>query len=232
MGTKRSGTGTEMAKPDNSIFESTIGITPVTAKRKESRNIWEEYYPLIEPARQYHHHRNDHGSSSYFFHGMFSSDVMCAYRDAVIAYLIAAISMTVLSLTGLVFCKQWGLPAHSPIVFACRCVWMVSPVIGALSLRASKHCNRTLLWECLVSMCWYDAVADTRLQACNTPAHWNIPPFHHLFKCFPTRAMLRLPLLSYAIPVLCEVAAFAFTAATRMVNPVGWTVLLVSSALD
>lgn len=67
----------------------------------------------------------------------------------------------------------------------------------------------------------YDgAVADQRLQACNTPSHWNIPPFHHLFKCFPTRAMLRLALLSYAIPVLCELAAFSFTAATRMVNPV------------
>ncbi|KAF1320345.1 hypothetical protein FI667_g12399, partial [Globisporangium splendens] len=31
--------------------------------------------------------------------------------------------------------------------------------------------------------------------------------------------MLRLSLLSYAIPVLCELAAFSFTAATRMVNP-------------
>lgn len=63
-------------------------------------------------------------------------------------------------------------------------------------------------------------VADLRLKACNTPSHWNIPPFHHLFKCFPTRTMLRLSLLSYAVPVLCEVAAFSLTAATRTVNPV------------
>jgi hypothetical protein len=63
-------------------------------------------------------------------------------------------------------------------------------------------------------------VAKSRLQACNTPVHWNIPPFQHLFKCFPPRAMVRLSLLSYAIPVLCELAAFSFTAATRMVNPV------------
>lgn len=38
--------------------------------------------------------------------------------------------------------------------------------------------------------------------------------------------MLRLSLLSYAIPVLCELAAFSFTAATRMVNPVGTLFLI------
>lgn len=64
------------------------------------------------------------------------------------------------------------------------------------------------------------AVADQRLKACNTPPHWNIPPFVHMFKCFPSRSMLRVTVLSYAVPLLCEIAAFSFTAATRLVNPV------------
>ncbi|RLN89896.1 hypothetical protein BBJ28_00005944 [Nothophytophthora sp. Chile5] len=89
---------------------------------RDGKNIWDEYYPLVQPAHQYHH-RNDRGSSNYFFHGMFSADVMWAYRDAVIAYLVALYSMVVLSLTGLVFCKQWGISANTPLVFACRGLW-------------------------------------------------------------------------------------------------------------
>jgi len=41
-----------------------------------------------------------------------------------------------------------------------------------------------------------------------------------MFKCFPSRSMLRVTVLSYAVPLLCEIAAFSFTAATRLVNPV------------
>ncbi|DAZ92386.1 TPA: hypothetical protein N0F65_003769 [Lagenidium giganteum] len=160
----------------------------------ERKNIWEEYYPLIQPSHQYHHHRNGR---------LFSSDVMCAYRDAVLAYIVALFSMVIFSITGLVFCKQWGIPANSLPAFACHFLWLVSPAVASLALR-----NMLPI-----------AVADLRLKACNTPSNWNIPPFHHLFKCFPTRAMLRLSLLSYTIPLLCELAAFSFTAATRMVNP-------------
>lgn len=165
---------------------------------RDGKNIWDEYYPLVQPTHQYHH-RNDRGSSNYFFHGMFSADVMWAYRDAVIAYLVSLYSMVVLSLTGLVFCKQWGISPNTPIVFAIRCLWFVSPVIASFALRS---------------------IAKMRLQACNTPPHWNIPPFHYLFKSsHSSRSTLRLAMLSYAIPVLCDLAAFSFTAATRMVNP-------------
>ncbi|RLN82761.1 hypothetical protein BBJ28_00023203, partial [Nothophytophthora sp. Chile5] len=99
-------------------------VVPASAKKadRDGKNIWDEYYPLVQPAHQYHH-RNDRGSSNYFFHGMFSADVMWAYRDAVIAYLVALYSMVVLSLTGLVFCKQWGISANTPLVFACRGLW-------------------------------------------------------------------------------------------------------------
>ncbi|KUF77717.1 hypothetical protein AM587_10016713 [Phytophthora nicotianae] len=152
-------------RPAASALVNPVPAGPVTASGskksgRDGKNIWDEYYPLVQPAHQYHH-RNDRGSSNYFFHGMFSADVMWAYRDAVIAYLVSLYSMVVLSLTGLVFCKQWGISANTPIVFAFRCLW-------------SSHSSRSTL---------------------------------------------RLALLSYAIPVLCELAAFSFTAATRMVNP-------------
>ncbi|CAI5708444.1 unnamed protein product [Peronospora farinosa] len=152
-----------------------IPTVPVMTKKAErdGKNIWDEYYPLVQPAHQYHH-RNDRGSSNYFFHGMFSADVMWAYRDAVIAYLVALYSMVVLSLTGLVFFQLLHL-----------------------------------------LLC-----AILRLQACNTPPHWNIPPLCHLFRSsHSSRSTLRLALLSYAVPVLCELAAFSLTAAARMVNP-------------
>ncbi|TMW68393.1 hypothetical protein Poli38472_005861 [Pythium oligandrum] len=196
---KRGAVASLSGKP-GTVYESAVGITPAPedAKRQDGRGIWEEYYPLIQPARQYHHHRDGRGASSYFFHGMFSTEVVCAYRDAVFAYLVTIVSMTIFSLTGLIFCQLWGIHPPSRIIFGFRCLWLLSPTIAALSLR---H------------------IADGRLKACNTPTTWNIPPLHHLFKCFPTRAMLRLSLLSYTIPVLCELAAFSFTAATRMVNP-------------
>jgi hypothetical protein len=114
------------------------GLVTAAAKKagRDGKNIWDEYYPLVQPAHQYHH-RNDRGSSNYFFHGMFSADVMWAYRDAVIAYLVSLYSMVVLSLTGLVFCKQWGILSNSPIVFGFRCLWFVSPAIASLALRNS-----------------------------------------------------------------------------------------------
>ena len=68
---------------------------------------------------------------------MFSADVMLAYRDAVIAYLVALYSMVVLSLTGLVFCRQWGIVPEAPIVFAFRCMWFISPAVASLALRNS-----------------------------------------------------------------------------------------------
>jgi hypothetical protein len=135
-GPTAAGTGT---KP-GTVYESQAGVAPsADGKWREGRGtIWEEYYPLIQPPNQYHqHHRNGRGSSNYFFHGMFSSDVLCAYRDAVFAYLVTTTSMTVLSLTALVFCKEWGIPAQSPIVFLSRCIWLVSPAVASFSLRYS-----------------------------------------------------------------------------------------------
>ncbi|UIZ26077.1 hypothetical protein KXD40_001622 [Peronospora effusa] len=113
-----------------------IPTVPVMTKKAErdGKNIWDEYYPLVQPAHQYHH-RNDRGSSNYFFHGMFSADVMWAYRDAVIAYLVALYSMVVLSLTGLVFCKQWGILPNTAIVFGFRFLWFISPAVASLALR-------------------------------------------------------------------------------------------------
>ncbi|TDH73202.1 uncharacterized protein CCR75_003076 [Bremia lactucae] len=176
----------------------TAATTVAKKAGRDGKNIWDEYYPLVQPAHQYHH-RNGRGSSNYFFHGMFSADVMWAYRDAVIAYLVSLYSMVILSLTGLVFCKQWGISPNTPIVFAFRCLWLISPAIASFALRR---------------------IARLRLQACNTPPHWNIPPLYHLFRSsHSSRSTLRLALLSYTIPVLCELAAYSFTAATRMVNP-------------
>ncbi|RLN52421.1 hypothetical protein BBJ29_005048 [Phytophthora kernoviae] len=109
------------APPEARAASALVGPVPTgsavaSAKKagRDGKNIWDEYYPLVQPAHQYHH-RNDRGSSNYFFHGMFSADVMWAYRDAVIAYLVALYSMVVLSLTGLVFCKQWGISSNTPI---------------------------------------------------------------------------------------------------------------------
>lgn len=120
---------------DRSVLDETTTQQRPPSKSNGKNNIWEEYYPLIQPAHQYHH--NGRGASNYFFHGMFSSDVLCAYRDAVLAYLVALFSMVVLSITGLVFCKEWGIEPTSPIVFACRSLWTISPAIASLALRNS-----------------------------------------------------------------------------------------------
>ena len=118
------------------IPAGSVVVANATKDGRDGKNIWDEYYPLVQTAHQYHH-RNDRGSSNYFFHGMFSADVMLAYRDAVIAYLVALYSMVVLSLTGLVFCKQWGIVPETPIVFAFRCMWLISPAVASLALRNS-----------------------------------------------------------------------------------------------
>ncbi|KAG6946867.1 hypothetical protein JG687_00016488 [Phytophthora cactorum] len=123
---------------------------------RDGKNIWDEYYPLVQPAHQYHH-RNDRGSSNYFFHGMFSADVMWAYRDAVIAYLVSLYSMVVLSLTGLVFCKQWGISPNTPIVFAFRGLWFVSPAIASLALRNTLEIvfsHSTILASAITGCIW------------------------------------------------------------------------------
>lgn len=119
----------------NSSSAGTASNGAKGARAGDKTNIWEEYYPLIQPAHQYH--QNGRGASNYFFHGMFSSDVLCAYRDAVLAYLVALFSMVVLSITGLVFCKEWGLAPTSPVVFACRSLWTVSPAVASFALRNS-----------------------------------------------------------------------------------------------
>lgn len=108
---------------------------PKKSSSSDGKNIWDEYYPLIQASHQYH--QNGRGASNYFFHGMFSSDVLCAYRDAVLAYLVALFSMVVLSITGLVFCKEWGIEPNSPVVFAFRALWIISPAIASLALRNS-----------------------------------------------------------------------------------------------
>ncbi|KAI9908425.1 hypothetical protein PsorP6_003760 [Peronosclerospora sorghi] len=121
----------------------------VSGSRKAVRdgtNIWDEYYPLVQPSHQYHH-RNDRGSSNCFFHGMFSADVMWAYRDAVIAHFVALYSMVVLSLTGLVFCKQWGILPDTPIVFGFRCLWFGSPAVASVALRSSSVYPRHLWYR-------------------------------------------------------------------------------------
>lgn len=120
-----------------STYGSILGLStlpPEAKKQIEGKNIWEEYYPLIQPAHQYHNHGND---SNYFFHGMFSLDVTSAYRDAVIAFLVTLFSMVVLALTGLVFCKQWGMAPNDPIVAGFQMLWLVSPAVASLSLRNS-----------------------------------------------------------------------------------------------
>ena len=138
------GTRSAKAKKSDAIEESRIGInasaTTKEPKRKDSRNIWEEFYPLIQPANQYHHHRNGFGGQSYFFHGMFSSDVTCAYRDAVLAFLVVLLSLTTLTVSALIFCKQWGTASDSILVFSCRLLWLVSPALASFALRHGKRC--------------------------------------------------------------------------------------------
>jgi hypothetical protein len=140
-------------KKSPSIDQSTIGIsihdttgaliktnlsssTSKTQEQKRSaKNIWDEYYPLIQPVNQYHHHT---GAPSYFFHGIFSSDVTCAYKDGVIAFLVALFSIVILCITALVFCKQWGIPSTNYVVFICRLLWLLSPTIASFALRISE----------------------------------------------------------------------------------------------
>lgn len=124
----------------------TSKLGPLTAKpqslKKKKTTIWEEHYPLIQPPNQYHHHRY-----GYFFHGLFTSDVTCAYRDAVIAFLVLLFSMTIISITGLIFCKEWGIPSQSVHVFVCRLVWLSSPYCASLALRHSTSLNRCFVWD-------------------------------------------------------------------------------------
>jgi len=118
-----------------------VSAAPKSAPMPGDKNIWDEYYPLIQPPNQYHQ-RGDGSTSNFFFHGMYSAEVMWAYRDAVLAFLVALYSMVVLSLTGLVFCKQWGMAPCSPAVFAFRALWFVSPAIASLALRNSTSSAR------------------------------------------------------------------------------------------
>lgn len=132
---------------------------PRSATVADKNTIWEEYYPLIQPAHQYHH--NGRGASNYFFHGLFSADVLSAYRDAALAFLVALFSGVVLAITGLVFCKQWGLPPASPAVAAFRALWTISPAIASLALRHGVYRVVDIMGSG-----WEDLVADDRPNVC------------------------------------------------------------------
>ncbi|CAK4088084.1 unnamed protein product [Aphanomyces euteiches] len=153
-------------------------------------NIWEEHYPLLQP--------NGTNSTIPINH-FFSPEVVNAYTYGVQAFAVTLVTLSVLSLTGLVLCQLFSLSSIFCAFF--RLLWLVSPAAAALSLRhiAGTHLNFR-----------YNVMAFPM---------WEIPPLADLFRCYPKSSIARVLSMSFFIPLLCQVAAYTLVAATRMVNP-------------
>jgi len=156
--------------------------------------IWEEHYPLLPPQSSMR--------SSLPISNFFSADVVNAYKDAVQAFLITLFSLVTLALTGLNFCRLFSLGSLWIAFF--RIMWLSSPAVAAIALRriAATHLKKQN----------YNAMAFPM---------WEVPRITDLFRCYSNTTLIRLLLLSYCIPLFCQVAAYTLTAATRVINPVG-----------
>jgi hypothetical protein len=164
-----------------------------SAKPKGRDNIWEEYYPLLAPQNIFR--------STLPICNLVAPEVVCAYQDGVHAFIVILFSLSTLSLIGLLACKSFFLPYLCVLI--CRLLWLCSPAVAGAALRK---------------------ITTTQLAAQSSnnilPPMWELPPYIDLFRCNPKSSMARLLLLSYCIPLFCQVAAYTLTAATRMVNPV------------
>lgn len=164
------------------------GLDATAKPKARGSNIWEEYYPLLQPQA----HLRSSGPLSNFF----APEVVCAYQDGVHAFLVSLFCVSTLSLTGLVLCGLFSLPVACSTV--CHLVWLVSPAVAAMALRR---------------------IVFAHLGEGGAPM-WEVPQWRDLFACYPRSSMVRLLVLSYCIPLFCQIAAYTLTTATRMVNPV------------
>ncbi|ETV80818.1 hypothetical protein H257_06285 [Aphanomyces astaci] len=159
-------------------------------KPKNEHDIWEEHYPLLQP---------NSTNNTLPIHNFFSPEVVNAYTYGVHAFVVTLVTLSILSLTGLVLCQLFSLSSLFCALF--RLLWLVSPAVAALSLRhiAGTHLNFR-----------YNVMAFPM---------WEIPPLADLFRCYPKSSLARVLSMSFFIPLLCQVAAYTLVAATRMVNP-------------
>ncbi|RHZ21455.1 hypothetical protein DYB37_000113 [Aphanomyces astaci] len=159
-------------------------------KPKNEHDIWEEHYPLLQP---------NSTNNTLPIHNFFSPEVVNAYTYGVHAFVVTLVTLSILSLTGLVLCQLFSLSSLFCALF--RLLWLLSPAVAALSLRhiAGTHLNFR-----------YNVMAFPM---------WEIPPLADLFRCYPKSSLARVLSMSFFIPLLCQVAAYTLVAATRMVNP-------------
>ncbi|OQS06141.1 transmembrane protein [Thraustotheca clavata] len=148
-------------------------------------DIWDEYYPLLQPPTVLR--------SSLPLHPFFSPEVVCAYQDGVHAFIVSLFSLSTLAVTGLALCELFSFPRVCSSLM--HLLWLISPAASALALRriVLSHLGDSTFTEVFQ---WRELVA-----------------------CWPRSSMLRLVLLSYCIPLFCQIAAYTLTTATRMVNP-------------
>ncbi|KDO28277.1 hypothetical protein SPRG_06328 [Saprolegnia parasitica CBS 223.65] len=133
------------------------GLDATAKPKARGSNIWEEYYPLLQPQA----HLRSSGPLSNFF----APEVVCAYQDGVHAYLVSLFCVSTLSLTGLVLCDLFSLPAACSTV--CHLVWLVSPAVAAMALRR---------------------IVFAHLGEGGAPM-WEVPQWRDLFACYPRSSM-------------------------------------------
>ena len=110
-----------------------------TKSNDKNGDIRSEYYPLLTP-------NDDTFNPPVHYSNIYSTDVVAADRDGTAAFLVTLASMVILALTGLVFCKFWGLARESPLVILAQMVWLSSPLISALAMRKSKIVRIMFSW--------------------------------------------------------------------------------------
>lgn len=107
---------------------------PIKRLSSVEKNIWDEYYPLLASNSTSH-------NSSLGFSGMFSAEIVTAYKHAILAYVIALMTMVVLSITGLVLSKLWDLHPSNICVTLSITLWIISPVIASFAARQGTSSN-------------------------------------------------------------------------------------------
>ena len=170
-----------------SIFQMTLSIEKTTmskASKKTNGNIWDEYYPLIASENPYDVYGIPSKDNQYSRH------VVSAYKDAVSAYLICLITLSILTLSALLFCHFWMLDIHDPILTVVQWIWFTSPFLSGLALRY---------------------IGTIRLRQCQAAPRWKIATIYELFQ-FPKQrrnSVSRMLLFSIAIPLCCQVACYS-----------------------
>ncbi|OQR99723.1 transmembrane protein [Achlya hypogyna] len=170
-----------------------VGGLDATARPKgRGATIWEEYYPLLQPQTNY---------ATLPSNNFFAPEVVSAYIDGVHAFLVSLFCLSTLSLTGLVLCDLFSFPKVCSTL--CHLLWIVSPAVSAVALRRIVEAH----------------LGNVGSHTSAAAPMWEVPQWRDLFTCYPRSSLMRLLVLSYCIPLFCQIAAYTLTAATRMVNP-------------